>query len=79
LKGTKGDNLPDFWSVNFQLNENLIPTHHRMSVIINSEHIGVFNFKLIQELQKEVKSTAVDILDIRTSKTMKYSQNAMRI
>jgi hypothetical protein len=72
LKGTKGDNpmfSPEFWSVNFQLNANLITTqndaeswHHRMHVIINSEKIGVF--KLIQELQKEVKSTAVDILDM---------------
>jgi hypothetical protein len=59
--------------LNFQLNENLITTqndaeawHHRMHVIINSEHIGVF--KLIQELQKEVKSTAVDILDMCTKK-----------
>jgi hypothetical protein len=70
LKATKGDNpmfSPDFWSVSFQLNVNLITTqidveawHHRMQVIINTEHIGVF--KLIQELQKEVKSTAVDIL-----------------
>jgi predicted HicB family RNase H-like nuclease len=68
----------------FQLNEKLITTqndakawHHQMHVIINSEHIGVF--KLIQELQKEIKSTAVDILDMCTSvrappKKMNYSQ-----
>jgi predicted HicB family RNase H-like nuclease len=58
--------------MNFQLNENLITTQndaeawlHRMHVIINSEHIGVF--KLIQELQKEIKSSTVDILDMCTS------------
>jgi hypothetical protein len=32
-----------------------------MKIIINSEHTG--EFKFIPELQKEVKSTAVDNLD----------------
>jgi hypothetical protein len=46
----------------------------RNDVIINSEPIEIFQFN--QELQKEVKSTAVDILDMCTgvSAPPKYSQ-----